>query len=82
MLTDLILLSLQLILAGLIARKDKVPWILIKTQNKLPQSESTEADLDVILYLFFICLIFHTKCAIVAEIYNYWVQPLIKRERV
>ena len=27
-------------------------------------------------------LIFHTKCAIVAEIYNYWVQPLIKRESI
>ncbi len=26
------------------------------------------------------CLIFHKKCAINAEIYNYSVQPLIKRE--
>jgi len=29
-----------------------------------------------------ICLIFYTKCAIVAVPYNYWVQPLIKRESI
>jgi hypothetical protein len=29
-----------------------------------------------------ICLIFHTKYAMVAETYNYWVQPLIKRESI
>jgi hypothetical protein len=28
------------------------------------------------------CLIFSIKCGIVAEIYNYWVQPLMKRESV